>query len=129
MFCFVFEAFFFFFFFVGVCRKKRKWDQPAESLVPVGMAVPGVIPLSNAASLGGIAYPGVTPVVSGAVLRNPMVASVQQHTAATAVQKSNQVRYLIILQIYNQMHFPTKKKKNQIKLMHRHLVVLREGSS
>ena len=28
-----------------LCRKKRKWDQPAESLMPVGMTVPGALPL------------------------------------------------------------------------------------
>ena len=71
-------------------KKKRKWDQPAESLVAVGMAVPGVIPLSTTATLGGgISYPGIAPV-SGAVLTNPLVASVQQQTTIGAVQKPNQ---------------------------------------
>jgi len=76
-------------------RKKRKWDQPADSLMPVGMAVPGALPLSNAVSLGGIAFPGMVPVISGALLTNPLAApaQVQQHTAAAAVaaQKMNQV--------------------------------------
>nr|KYP64744.1 Protein RIK [Cajanus cajan] len=51
-------------------RKKRKWDQPAESLMAVGMAVPGVLPLSNGVPLGGL----------------------QQHTTAATVsaQKLNQ---------------------------------------
>ncbi|XP_014497690.1 protein RIK isoform X3 [Vigna radiata var. radiata] len=75
-------------------RKKRKWDQPADSLMPVGMAVPGALPLSNAVSLGGIPYPGMVPVISGALLTNPLAASahVQQQTAAAAVaaQKTNQ---------------------------------------
>ncbi|XP_027353459.1 protein RIK [Abrus precatorius] len=73
-------------------RKKRKWDQPAESLVPVGMAVPGALPLSNAASLGGVAFPGVNPVISGALLTNPLAASVQlqQLNASAATQKLNQ---------------------------------------
>ncbi|KAF1863024.1 hypothetical protein Lal_00018869 [Lupinus albus] len=66
-------------------RKKRKWDQPAESLVPVGMAVPGVLPFSNPTPLGGIAFSGMTPI-SGALL------TVQQHTAAAAVPKLNQQR-------------------------------------
>lgn len=81
-----------------VCRKKRKWDQPAESLVPVGMAVPGVLPSSNAAPLGAVAFPGVAPIISGALLNNPLAASVQlqqQNTAAAAAQKLNQVRCLI----------------------------------
>ncbi|BAT83292.1 hypothetical protein VIGAN_04042000 [Vigna angularis var. angularis] len=75
-------------------RKKRKWDQPADSLMPVGMAVPGALPLSNAVSLGGIPYPGMVPVISGALLTNPLAASAhfQQQTAAAAVaaQKTNQ---------------------------------------
>ncbi|KAK8466220.1 hypothetical protein PHAVU_008G033600 [Phaseolus vulgaris] len=62
--------------------------------MPVGMAVPGALPLSNAISLGGIAFPGMVPVISGALLANPLAASaqVQQHTAAAAVaaQKMNQ---------------------------------------
>ncbi|MED6207665.1 hypothetical protein PIB30_037877 [Stylosanthes scabra] len=71
-------------------KKKRKWDQPAESLVAVGMVVPGVIPLSTTATLGGgISYPGIA-AVSGAVLTNPLVASVQQQTTVGAVQKPNQ---------------------------------------
>ncbi|RDX93369.1 Protein RIK [Mucuna pruriens] len=75
-------------------RKKRKWDQPAELLVPVGMTVPGALPLSNAVSLGGAAFPGVAPVISSALLTNPLAASAHlpQHTvaAAAAVQKLNQ---------------------------------------
>ncbi|TKY65099.1 RIK protein [Spatholobus suberectus] len=72
-------------------RKKRKWDQPAESLVPVGMAVPGALPLSNAVPLGGVAFPGMAPVISCALLTNPLAASaqLQQHTAVAA-QKLNQ---------------------------------------
>lgn len=62
-------------------RKKRKWDQPAE-------------PLSNATTpLGGVAFPGVAPVVTGALLTNPLAASVQlqqQQTAVTAAQKLTQ---------------------------------------
>ncbi|XP_061365914.1 protein RIK isoform X2 [Gastrolobium bilobum] len=69
-------------------RKKRKWDQPAESLVPVGMSVPGVLPLSNALPLAGISFPGVTPMISGVLLTNPLAASVQQHTAAAAQNSS-----------------------------------------
>ncbi|XP_004304230.1 PREDICTED: protein RIK-like [Fragaria vesca subsp. vesca] len=54
-------------------RKKRKWDQPAESLVSAGLAVPGALPLSNVGLLGGVAVPGVIPV-SGAHLINPLAA-------------------------------------------------------
>lgn len=86
-----------------LCRKKRKWDQPAETLVAAGIAVPGVIPLGNAVvPLRGIAFPGISPVAC-ALSTNPLAAScatvpqvlqapsVQLHTAA-AVQKINQVR-------------------------------------
>jgi len=63
--------------------------------MPVGMAVPGALPLSNAISLGGIPFPGMVPVISGALLTNPLAASaqVQQQSAAAAVaaQKMNQV--------------------------------------
>ncbi|KAL6135520.1 hypothetical protein ACLB2K_067747 [Fragaria x ananassa] len=54
-------------------RKKRKWDQPAESLVSAGLAVPGALPLGNVGLLGGVAVPGVIPV-SGAHLINPLAA-------------------------------------------------------
>ncbi|KAL6287748.1 hypothetical protein ACE6H2_012138 [Prunus campanulata] len=55
-------------------RKKRKWDQPAASLVTAGLAVPGAFPLGNAGLLGGITVPGVTPVTV-AHLMNPFEAS------------------------------------------------------
>ncbi|KAG6656938.1 hypothetical protein CIPAW_04G055900, partial [Carya illinoinensis] len=54
--------------------KKRKWDQPAESLVSAGVAIPGVLPLGNMGPLQGIALPGVAPV-STALLTNPLVSS------------------------------------------------------
>ena len=98
------EFFFFFLVFWFLCRKKRKWDQPAESLMPVGMVAPGALPLSNAVSLGGIAFPGVAPVISGTLLTNPLAASaqLQQHTAAAAAaQKLNQVRCLISCDVYH----------------------------
>ncbi|KAB1211519.1 Protein RIK [Morella rubra] len=74
-------------------RKKRKWDQPAESLVSAGVVVPGVLPLGNMGPLTGLALSGVTPV-SSALLMNPLApscatipqvlqaSSMQQHTAA-----------------------------------------------
>ncbi|KAK7295451.1 hypothetical protein RJT34_18360 [Clitoria ternatea] len=76
-------------------RKKRKWDQPAESLVPVGMAVPAVLPLGHAAPLGGVVFPAVTPVIVSSLLTNPLAASaqqLQQHSAsaAAAALKLNQ---------------------------------------
>ncbi|KAF5457652.1 hypothetical protein F2P56_021738 [Juglans regia] len=55
-------------------RKKRKWDQPAESLVSAGVAIPGVLPQGSMGPLEGIALPGVAPV-STALLKNPLITS------------------------------------------------------
>ncbi|KAL6526354.1 hypothetical protein OROMI_029994 [Orobanche minor] len=41
-------------------RKKRKWDQPYESLVSAGVAVPGIYPLANVGSLARITLPTVS---------------------------------------------------------------------
>lgn len=90
-------------------RKKRKWDQPAESLVSVGVAVSGALQCGNMGSLGGISLPGAASV-SGALLTNPLVASsspippvfpvpsIGQSTAA-AISKSNQVRYFVLFAV------------------------------
>ncbi|CAK8540718.1 unnamed protein product [Lathyrus sativus] len=78
-------------------RKKRKWDQPAESL-PDGMAVTGVFPLCNSVPLGGVVYPGVTSAISGALLTNPLAAAAllqQQSTAVT--QKLNQIQDELVI--------------------------------
>lgn len=81
-------------------RKKRKWDQPAESLVSAGVIVSGILPLGDMGSVTGITRPGVAPV-SAALLTNPLTAncvtipqgihasSTQQH-AAPVVLKLNQ---------------------------------------
>ncbi|XP_042498265.1 protein RIK isoform X4 [Macadamia integrifolia] len=81
-------------------RKKRKWDQPAESLISAGLHVPGVLPLGNAGSLVGMALPGIT-APSGALLTNPLpttgatvphmlqALSIPLNTS-TVVQKLNQ---------------------------------------
>lgn len=75
------------------CRRKRKWDQPAESVIS---AVPGVLPLGNVGSL--IQGVPVTSAVnntpfSAAPLHKVLTApSLQQHAVAL-VHKINQVRY------------------------------------
>lgn len=82
------------------CRKKRKWDQPAEFLVSAGVAVPGVLPLGNMGPLGGIALPGVAPVSSTLLMNSlgascatiPQVfqaSSMQQHTAIVVPKVSH----------------------------------------
>lgn len=87
------------------CRKKRKWDQPADSVVAAGVVVSGANPLGNVGSLAGILLPGAAPI-SGALLTNPHMAScatippvfqvplVVQNTAVV-VPKPNQVRCFI----------------------------------
>ncbi|XWS44396.1 hypothetical protein CRYUN_Cryun15aG0041500 [Craigia yunnanensis] len=72
-------------------RKRRKWDQPAESLVSAGFAVP----FSNMGTLAGMPLPGVAPV-PGTFLSNPLAVSgttvtpVFQQQAAPVVSKQNQ---------------------------------------
>ncbi|XP_058080270.1 protein RIK isoform X2 [Magnolia sinica] len=80
-------------------RKKRKWDQPAESLISAGIGFPGVLPL-GVGNIVGISLPAIAPL-SGAVVTNPVAATgasvpqifqvptIQQNTA-TIVQKLNQ---------------------------------------
>lgn len=84
------------------CRKKRKWDQPAESLVSAGLAASGVFPAGSVGSLSGSTLPVVSPMPC-TVLKNPLAAScvsvpqviqapsIQQNSAA-ALPKSIQVR-------------------------------------
>lgn len=78
-------------------RRKRKWDQPAESLVSAGVPVSDAVQLSNVGSLVGISLPGAASV-SGVLLTNPQIAivppmflvpSMPQNTAAV-VPKQNQ---------------------------------------
>ncbi|KAJ8749682.1 hypothetical protein K2173_010102 [Erythroxylum novogranatense] len=81
-------------------RKKRKWDQPAESLISAGVAISGVVPLGNVLPLTGMTLPGVAQV-SGTLLTNPIVTSspiippaiqvpsIPQNTG-TAIPKLNQ---------------------------------------
>lgn len=78
------------------CRKKRKWDQPAEPLVSAGGCQPALLPFTNIGSFVGIMPPGIGPVC-GTLFAAPLTSngatSVQQHTVALA-QKLNQVRSL-----------------------------------
>lgn len=68
-------------------RKRRKWDQPAETFVPDGVAVSGIFPLANMGSFAGVPLPGVAPVL-GAAFMNPLTAvgatTVQQHPLIVA---------------------------------------------
>lgn len=85
-------------------RKKRKWDQPAESLISAGLAVPAMLPFVGAGALPGIGLPGmVSPLVRGipsaamqsSFMSTPQVSStiassVVQQNAVAIVQKINQ---------------------------------------
>ncbi|KAF3971151.1 hypothetical protein CMV_005227 [Castanea mollissima] len=108
-------------------RKKRKWDQPAESFVSAGIALSGVLPLGNIA-LGGIALPGVTPV-SSALLMNPLVAScatipqvfqassIQQHTATIVpklkIQDELIAREIVINDAESSVRYKLTKRQTQ----------------
>lgn len=75
-------------------RKRRKWDQPAETFVPEGVAVSGtgIFPLANTGSLAGITLPGVVPAL-GAAFTNPLTniaATTVQQLPAIIAQKSIQ---------------------------------------
>ncbi|MCD7460197.1 hypothetical protein HAX54_043055 [Datura stramonium] len=75
-------------------RKKRKWDQPAETFVPEGVAVSGIFPLANMGSFVGITLPGIAPVL-GAAFTNPITAvgaTTVQQLPVIAAQKSIQTK-------------------------------------
>ncbi|KAI6670365.1 hypothetical protein NL676_005250 [Syzygium grande] len=73
-------------------RKKRKWDQPAESLASIGLALPGVLPLANMGSLDGTAVVTVAPVAAGLLMNslpaNDLAASHALHSAALMQQSA-----------------------------------------
>ncbi|KAI3906062.1 hypothetical protein MKW92_008125 [Papaver armeniacum] len=66
-------------------RKKRKWDQPAESFISAGLAVP----LNNIGTIVGVTLPGVTPVsTTYSTVPHIFQAPIQQ-SVASVVQKLN----------------------------------------
>ncbi|CAH1413204.1 unnamed protein product [Lactuca virosa] len=111
-------------------RKKRKWDQPAESLVTAGEAVPGVLPLLNMGSFVGITHPGVPPA-SGASLINPLTSSyghlqqlfpapsMQQHATALAqkiqpkIQEELIAREIVINDAESSIRYKLTKRQTQ----------------
>lgn len=79
-------------------RKKRKWDQPAESLIAAGIVLPGV---TLSMSSTGISLPGAVPL-PGSFLSNPVPATLPQsglasHNSVAITQKLNQVSGWILL--------------------------------
>lgn len=87
-----------------ICRKRRKWDQPAEALVSGGIApLQKIFPLVNVGSLVQMTLPSISSV-AGAPLAvtfsnsSPVPIQVPpgplQQQAAAIVQKLVQVRLL-----------------------------------
>ncbi|KAK3032576.1 hypothetical protein RJ639_036815, partial [Escallonia herrerae] len=114
--------------FKKVRRRKRKWDQPAESLDSVSAAVAGMHSLGN---VGGVTLPGVPAIPAcslisplGATVINPqqafLASSVQQHAAAL-VQKLNQptiqeeliAREIVINDAESAIRFKLTKRQTQ----------------
>lgn len=74
------------------CRKKRKWDQPDESLLSAGVTIPGIFPLGNMGYLPRPAVPFSTSNINPLqVIQVPL----QQHAAAI-VQKLVQVSLCLV---------------------------------
>ncbi|KAL5582169.1 hypothetical protein UlMin_014611 [Ulmus minor] len=106
-------------------RKKRKWDQPAESLVSAGLLVPGVVPLGNIGSLGGVTVPGVTPMnplaACGANVPQLNRASLLgQHTAAVVtkliqpkIQDELIAREIVINDAESSLRYKLTKRQTQ----------------
>lgn len=76
-------------------RKKRKWDQPDESLISCGVVLSGMLPM-NTVGYPGVALPGTvsascSPTTSSTKVGYVSIqASVVQQQAAAVVQKLNQ---------------------------------------
>jgi hypothetical protein len=85
---------------VKFCRKKRKWDQPAEGIVSAAAVMPGFLPLAASGAFAGLAaMPGAFPFsnyfaaassTAQSAGASMSTATVQQNAAAI-VQKFNQV--------------------------------------
>lgn len=73
-------------------RRKRKWDQPAESLISAGIALPGVLPLANVGSLVGTTLQGVAPIPVTSTLQQVLTVPFLQQHAVALVQKINQTK-------------------------------------
>lgn len=88
-------------------RKKRKWDQPAESLVTAGTAVPGVLPLLNIRSF--------TPNLQQILL----APSMQQHAASIAqkiqpkIQEELIAREIVINDAESSIRYKLTKRQTQ----------------
>ncbi|MCO5557746.1 hypothetical protein L7F22_011317 [Adiantum nelumboides] len=80
-------------------RKKRKWDQPAESVITVSASPAGLMPLNSTAAWAGISLPGICPSLVGVYpsmrtsttsAQISLAFSTVQQSAAAIIQKINQ---------------------------------------
>jgi hypothetical protein len=86
------------------CRKKRKWDQPADDLVSAAVTAAAVsgMPLINIGALPGVALPGVTAYGAATLPGGvpvpyslpPRIAPSVLQNASAALQKLSQVHAL-----------------------------------
>jgi hypothetical protein len=95
------------------CRKKRKWDQPAEAVAPAAYpvsAMPGIVPFGGAGHLASLGMPNMLASLVGVfptmTLPMPLVSytsspsTAPNNVAAAIVQKINQVPLL-----FDQKHY------------------------
>jgi hypothetical protein len=95
------------------CRKKRKWDQPAEAVAPAAYpvsAMPGIVPFGGPGHLASLGMPNMLASLVGVfptmTLPMPLVpytsspSTAPNNVAAAIVQKINQVPLL-----FDQKHY------------------------
>lgn len=91
---------------IFLCRRKRKWDQPAEGVLAAAGVVPGLLPVAAAGAFAGLGatpnsfpymnyFPGMSsPALQSGAAVQSSPTTVQQNAAAI-VQKFNQVTIII----------------------------------
>ncbi|VFQ69317.1 unnamed protein product [Cuscuta campestris] len=84
-------------------RKRRKWDQPEETLVSAGACQPPIIPFTGIGSFLGVALPGVGPAI-GATLA-------QQHTPK--IQDELIAREIVINDADSAVRYKLTKRQTQ----------------
>ncbi|KAI3713133.1 hypothetical protein L1987_71705 [Smallanthus sonchifolius] len=90
-------------------RKKRKWDQPAESLVLGGIAVPGILPLGN---MGAFIGTGVAPVSTASFI-NPINASLLAQKIQPKIQEELIAREIVINDAESSVRYRLTKRQTQ----------------
>ncbi|CAM8991928.1 unnamed protein product [Rhodiola kirilowii] len=87
-------------------RKKRKWDQPAESLVSAGVVVPGILSLSYTGPFVGVSQSGIT------TLLNPLGTSVT-HASQPKLQDEVIAREIVINDAEASLRYKLTKRQTQ----------------